>query len=451
MMSLVFESPILPVLFLLGSLFLITCNSALLHLGKFKSKELLRSSHAPLFFFRPVLRKFFKQHEWENLYFCISLSKHIYELAYAITAFFYLISLLPQLHHLVDRVQSIDDWPPLFAAGGSIIGLSVVLDFVMRLLGNLWSRPLLKIAAPFASLYLLLLFPLVGPLLKLTRTLIHKIHFEEEGEVVTDRSKLREMIRESELQNHLDPTDQKLISSFVNFKERVAKEIMVPRVDVYSLSGETPLKEAAKLFATEGYSRIPIYKESLDEIIGVALYKDLLKCFANPEQDLNAPIETIAKPVLYSPENKKIALLLQEFRNKQIHMAIIVDEYGGTEGIVTIEDILEELVGEIEDEYDIGEAKEFWELPGGNWVVDAKMTLLDIENQIGIRIPENPDYETIGGYVFHCAGTIPSKGWRLSHDEFDLEVLSSNERSLKKIKIIPRPIPHPENHTKYQK
>lgn len=445
MISLFIESPILPILFLLGSLFLTTCSSALLHLGKFKSKELLRSDSAPLLFFRPILRKFFRQHEWENLYFSISVTKHIYELAYAISTFFYLISVLAGLHHLVDQVPSNQDWGPLLGIGSLIIALSVVLDFVMRLLSNLWSRPLLKIVAPFASIYLLILFPLIGLLLKLTRTLIHKTHLDEEGTLVTDRSKLREMIRESELQQHLDPSDQKLISSFVNFKERVAKEVMVPRVDVFSLSGETSIREAAKLFAAEGYSRIPIYKETLDEIVGVALYKDLLRCFANPDQDLDAPIETIAKPVLYAPENKKIAILLQEFRNKQIHMAIIVDEYGGTEGIVTIEDILEELVGEIEDEYDIDEAKDFWELPGGSWVVDAKMTLLDIESQIGTRIPESPDYETIGGYVFHCAGTIPSKGWRLSHDEFDLEVLSSNERSLKKIKIIPRPKSIPEN------
>ncbi|MBX7065911.1 MAG: hemolysin family protein [Parachlamydiales bacterium] len=438
----ILESPIIPILLLLGSLILTACNSAILHLGKFKSKELLRSAKgAPLLFFRPILRKFFRQHEWENLYFCISISKHIYELAYAITAFFYLISALPGLHHLIDTVPTNQDWPPLLSVGGSIIAVSVVLEFTMRLIGNLWCKPILKIFSPFASIYLTILFPLVGLFLKLTRVLIRKTHFEEEGEIVTDQSKIREMIRESELQQHLDPSDQKLISSFVNFKERVAKEVMVPRVDVYALSGDTPLKEAAKLFSNEGYSRIPIYRETLDDIVGVALYKDLLKCFADPEQDLSATVETIAKPVLYAPENKKIALLLQEFRNKQIHMAIIVDEYGGTEGIVTIEDILEELVGEIEDEYDIGEAKEFWELPGGSWVVDAKMTLLDIENQIGIKIPENPDYETIGGYVFHCAGTIPLKGWRLSHDEFDLEVLSSNERSIKKIKIIPRPKP----------
>jgi CBS domain containing-hemolysin-like protein len=442
MTSFLVESPFLSLVFLLGSLLLTTCSSAFLHLGKFKSKELLRSSHAPLFFFAPLLKKFFRQNEWENIYFSISVSKHIYELAYAIASFFFLISYIPSIHYILESFATTHDWLPLILAGFGIIALSVFLDFIVRLIGSLWSRPLLKIIAPFASLYLILLFPLVGSLLKLTRAVLRKVHFEEEAsEVVTDRSKLREMIRESELQHHLDPSDQKLISSFVNFKERVAKEIMVPRVDVFSLSAETSLQEAGRLFATEGYSRIPIYKESLDQIMGVALYKDLLRCYANPQQNLHAPIETIAKPVLYAPENKKITHLLQEFRNKQIHMAIIVDEYGGTEGIVTIEDILEELVGEIEDEYDIGEDREFWELPGGGWVVDAKMTLLDIENQLSIKIPEDPEYETIGGYVFHCAGTIPSKGWRLSHDAFDLEVLSSDERSLKKIKIIPRSNP----------
>lgn len=441
--EMILETPLLPILFLLGSLFLTTCNSAILHLGKFRSKELFRSKGAPLLFFRPILRKFFRQYDWENFYFCISISKHIYEIAYAITAFFYLISAMPQLNDLIDAISSKHDWPPLILVGVCIIALSVILDFMMRLFGNLWSKCLLKITAPFASCYLLILFPLTGILLRLTRSLIHKTLLEDEGEIVTDQSKIREIIRESELQQHLDPSDQKLISSFVNFKERVAKEVMVPRVDVFSLSGETPIEEAAKLLAAEGYSRIPIYKESLDEIMGVVLYKDLLRCFVTPERDLKASIETIAKPVLYAPENKKLASLLQEFRSKQIHMAIIVDEYGGTEGIVTIEDILEQLVGEIEDEYDIGEAKDFWEIPGGGWIVDAKMTLIDVENQTGIKLPENPDYETIGGYIFHCAGTIPQKGWHSSHDEFDLEVLNSNERSIKKIKITPRIDPNP--------
>jgi len=437
-MTFFLTSIFIPVFFLFGSIVLTACSTAFLRMGKYKSKELLRSPHAPLFFFLSVMKKFFSKQEWENLYFSLSLTKHIFQLAYAVSAFFYLVSNIRNLHSLLASPTP-QDLPYLFAIGGSIIAVSLIIDYLIRLLASLWSKPILRLAAPFASLFLIVLFPIVGTLLRLTRGLLRKVPMEEEtAEQLTDKTRLREMISESELQQHLDASDQKLITSFVNFKERVAKEIMVPRVDLFSLESDTPIREAAKQFASEGYSRIPIYKESLDQITGVILYKDLLKCYAGGQCDLNAPLQSIAKPVLYAPENKKIAHLLQEFRSQQIHMAIIVDEYGGTEGIVTIEDILEELVGEIEDEYDIGQERDFWEIPGGGWVVDAKMTLLDIEDQLGIRIPPSPEYETIGGYIFHTAGTIPSKGWRLSHDDFDLEILSSNERSIKKIKILPR-------------
>ncbi len=428
------ESPLVALLFLLGALVLTGCNTALLHLGKFKSKELLYSSRT--LFFRPLLKKFFPKNEWENLYFSISICKHICELGYATTSFFYILSAFPHTQHIILDPPSAQDWPPLITIASIIIATSLVLDFLIRLLSNLWSRTILKLFAPIASLYLFCFSPLTLLFLKLTGGLLKRVTLEPE--LLTDKAKLREMIRESELQQHLDPSDQKLISSFVNFKERVVKEIMVPRVDIFSLPAETSIREATKLFAAEGYSRIPIYRETLDEIVGVILYKDLLKHYVQEGSDLNQPLESISKPVLYAPENKKVPQLLQEFRSQQIHMAIIVDEYGGTEGIVTIEDILEELVGEIEDEYDIDDDRQFWEIPSGGWIVDAKMSIIDIEEQLGIQIPPNPEYETIGGYVFHCAGTIPTKGWRISHDQFELEVLSSNERSLKKIKIIPR-------------
>jgi len=430
------KSLFFPFCFLLGIIVLTACNTALHHLGKFKSKEWFRSTHPPLFFFRYLLKSFFLKNEWENLYFSLSISKHICQLGYAIGALFYFLEVFPDLYQ--NLMDASTHWTQFLFVSGSIIAVALMFDFVARLLATLWSRLVFKITAPFASIYLSLLFPLVGLLLQLTRSLCKEAQMQDE-DMLTDKSKIKEMIRESELQQHLDPSDQKLISSFINFKERVAKEIMVPRVDIYSLAANTTIREATRLFASEGYSRIPIYKESLDEIVGVVLYKDILKSYANPNQNFEASLDTLAKPVLYAPENKKITQLLQEFRNKQIHMAIIVDEYGGTEGIVTIEDILEELVGEIEDEYDIDEDQQFWDIPGGGWIVDTKMTIHDIEEQLGIKIPENPEYETIGGYVYHCAGTIPPKGWRLSHDNFDLEVLSSNERSIKKVKILPRP------------
>jgi CBS domain containing-hemolysin-like protein len=181
----------------------------------------------------------------------------------------------------------------------------------------------------------------------------------------------------------------------------------------------------------------------MDNIVGVILYKDVMEYYFNciekkETSPLETPLEKLLKPVIYTPETKKISHLLQEIRSHQIHLAIVVDEYGGTEGIVTIEDILEELVGEIADEYDIiDEEKLYMPYPAGGWIVDAKMTIIDIEKELGIFIPQSPEYDTLGGFVFHRAGTIPSKGWKIHNDNFDLEVLSSSARSLEKIILIP--------------
>jgi CBS domain containing-hemolysin-like protein len=433
-------SPIPPLFWLFATVAMTAFSTAILRLGRLHSKEILRTS---LFFFKPILKLFSPRHEWDTLHAAIGLSKNIYQLFYALSGFFFLVTSWPYFHELVDQTRALFELAPLLLGTALLLTVSLLSDLCARLIASLWPRQTLSICSIPVSLYLTLAFPVICLLLQVTKGIVRKIQAHEElAELLPSKAQIKELIRESELQHHLDPSDQKLISSFVSFRERVAKEIMVPRVDVFSLAAETTIREAALLFAKEGYSRIPIYRDTLDQIVGVVLYKDLLRFYAGaPKEDtsLDSSLEQIAKPVLYAPEYKKIAHLLQEFRSKQIHMAIIVDEYGGTEGIVTIEDILEELVGEIEDEYDIGEDREFWPLPQGGWIVDAKMSILDIEEQLGIRIPTDPEYETIGGYVYHRAGTIPAKGWRLMHDEFDLEVLNSNERSIKKIKITPHP------------
>lgn len=435
------ESSILPIILLFATLCMTILSTGILRLGRIKSKEILSNS---FFFFQPILQRFFPHQEWDTLHIAIGLSKNIYQLLYTLSGFFFLATSVPYFRELLNEAPTRHDWPPLILSAIVLLGTSLTFDFLARLLASAWAKASLRFCAPFASIFLLVAFPIVSLLLRLTNGIIRKTQAHEQAyEAVPTRTEIKELIRESELQHHLDPFDQKLLSSFVNFRGRVAKEIMVPRVDIFSLPVETTIRETGRILAKQEYSRIPIYRDTLDQIVGVVLYKDFLKVYAgltSGDITLDSPIEVLAKPVIYSPENKKIAHLLQEFRTKQLHMAIIVDEYGGTEGIVTIEDILEELVGEIEDEYDIEEDQPFFALPDGSWVVDAKMNILDIEEQIGIRIPPHPEYETVGGYVFHCAGTIPAKGWRLMHDDFDLEVLSSNERSIKKIKIIPHPL-----------
>jgi CBS domain containing-hemolysin-like protein len=213
---------------------------------------------------------------------------------------------------------------------------------------------------------------------------------------------------------------------------------------MFGLEAGTTIREAAKLLEEEGFSRVPVYEDNIDNIVGVLMYKDVLGKYMEYEAKnndptvLEAPISSIQKTPLYTPETKKISDLLQEFKKKHTHLAIVVDEYGGTEGIITIEDILEDIVGEIADEYDV-EEEFFTSLPNGTWIVDPRISILDAEEQLGIVIPQEGDYDTLGGYIFHCAGEIPARGFKIQSNEFELEVLKSNDRMVQKVRIRPLP------------
>lgn len=318
-------------------------------------------------------------------------------------------------------------------------------DYFPRWLAHRAPEKTLHLSGPMTSFFLLLLLPLSAPLQRSLHFFTHSVHLLPASPGQTQQEIL-EMIEDATSGNPLDIQDLKLLASVIAFKDRIAREIMVPRVEIFSLPHDMSLEKAAEVLIEEGYTRTPVYKNTLDNIVGVLMYKDLLVQYiesvkTNNPALLGSPIANFVKPVMYTPETKKISHLLQEFRKKQLHLAIIVDEYGGTEGIVTIEDILEAIVGDIADEYDQEEAL-FVPLPQGGWMVDARMPILDIEEQLGIEIPQGGDYDTIGGYIFHEAGTIPVKGFCLHKPDFEIEVLRSNDRRVEKIRI--QPISPPE-------
>ena len=319
----------------------------------------------------------------------------------------------------------------------------VIGDYLPRIFGTRSPAMAIMVCAPLSSAFLFLVFPITFIFLKISNSLSRTVYFDHLHEPMAQaKQEIIEIIQESLQSPALDIHDKKLLESVLSFRDRIAREVMVPRVDVFSLSADTSIREAARLLENEGYSRTPVYLNTVDNITGVLMYKDILQRFMEYEKNgnnpiiLDAPIETIQKNVLYSPETKRISLLLQEFRKKQVHLAIVVDEYGGTEGIVTIEDILEEIVGEIADEYD-EEEELFITQPDGSWIVDARMNILDAEEQLKIKIPQDSDYDTIGGYIFHVAGSIPSRGFIIHHDDFEMEILRSNERSVEKVRIKP--------------
>lgn len=408
-------------------------TTALLRLGRLHAKEEFKKIPT-LFFFQHLLRPLFGSRKWEGLFFTLSFSKHVLHLCYGVVTIFILLT-QPPFNNALRLLQSQNyafDSLWVLAMGAIIITLSLVADLLMKFLATAAPAFSLKLFAPISSVFLTLFSPLTALFMKMLQTLFPASQKELGSPSIRD--KILEVLYESELSTHLDPQERKLILSVANFKERNVREVMVPRIDVICISEETNIEEAAGIFLKERYSRLPVYKDNIDHIVGVLLYKDVLSAYASNKKD---PIDSLIKPVVYTPETKKISLLLQEFRSKQIHLAIVVDEYGGTEGIITIEDILEELVGEIADEDDIDQEVLYSVLPSGGWIVDARMGILDIEKEIAIQIPQSAEYDTLGGYIYHRAGSIPAKGWRLHHDDFDLEILSSDERSIEKVKIMP--------------
>jgi CBS domain containing-hemolysin-like protein len=309
------------------------------------------------------------------------------------------------------------------------------------MLGTRQPATAIRLCAPISSIFLILSFPLSSVFLKLSQSLSRTLYYDYFQEPTAQaKQEIIEIIQKAKLSPEISRHDKQLIEAVLSFKERITREVMVPRVDLFSLPSSTTIRDAAKMLYDEGYSRVPVYKNSVDNIVGVLMYKEILNKYmeyakkGNDEKILDATIESLAKPPLYTPETKKLSNLLQEFRKKQVHIAIVVDEYGGTEGIVTIEDILEEIVGDIADEYD--EREELFKAqPDKSWIVDAKTSILEAEEQLGITIPQEADYDTIGGYLYHRAGTIPSKGFIIHHDTFELEVISSSERAVEKVRI----------------
>lgn len=426
---------------LLGHFALTTVNSAFRHLRHERAKLHLKELGS-LFFYRQFHRFFFPKKEPDALFLATLAARHLTQFFFAAIAVFLLT--LPSLAISIHGVFPSLLWGWLVLVGLAILSL-IIGDLIPRAWASFHPTVALKICAPIASFFLFICFPLTYLLLKLPGSISRAISIESfKGSSAQVTEKIIELLQESDIKASLETNDRKLLESVLTFKDRIVREVMIPRVNVFSLSSTISVKEAAEELLKEGYSRVPIYRESVDDVIGVVMYKDILgvyrECVDNSSADklLSASVESLVKPVFYTPETKKVSQLLQEFRNKKIHLAIVVDEYGGTEGIVTIEDILEEIVGDIADEYDDLEMELFTPQPSGGWIVDARMSILDIEEKCHIDIPQDGDYDTLGGYIYYYAGTIPKRGFRISHNDFELEVMSSTERAIEKVKIIPR-------------
>ncbi|MGZ3633659.1 MAG: hemolysin family protein [Parachlamydiaceae bacterium] len=436
----------LTIFFLLGTFLLTALGTAFRRLHKYESKKQFQALQH-FFLYRSFHRIFFPKQEFEGLYFSVICAQYVTRFCYALFAYLFLshTALFEETHQGHDFAIF---WMSMALLGLLAVGF-IFGDFLPRIFGTKLAETAIRLCARLASLYMFLAFPLILVFLKISRSLSQTIYFDHFQEPTTQaKQEIIEIIQKAELSPGISHLDKQLIESVLNFRDRVVREVMVPRIRMFSLSAETTIKEAAQQLCDEGYSRIPVYKSSVDNIVGILMYKDVLRKYMeytehNHAKILETSIESISKPALFTPETKKISNLLQEFRKQQVHLAIVVDEYGGTEGLVTIEDILEAIVGDIEDEYD-QEEELIKEDVDHTWIVDATLSIIDAEEMLGIRIPQEGDYDTIGGYIYHCTGAIPTKGFTIHHDTFEMEILSSNDRSVDKVRI--KPILEPDNN-----
>jgi len=239
---------------------------------------------------------------------------------------------------------------------------------------------------------------------------------------------------------NMPATRREMIERVVAFDEKKVVDVMAPRADVYAVEIDTPLDELIRLFSEAGHSRMPVYRSELDDPVGMAHIKDVIGLIADGKgasNDNKAVLKDIRREILYVPPSMLVTDLLLRMQASRIHMALVIDEYGGTDGLVTIEDLVEEIVGDINDEHDETETPAVAPLPDGGWEADARVELDEFEEETGLRVEaEDDEIETIGGLVVSLAGRVPRRGEVLAGPHgFDFEVTEADARKVRKLRV----------------
>jgi CBS domain containing-hemolysin-like protein len=254
------------------------------------------------------------------------------------------------------------------------------------------------------------------------------------GQTVEEREQdeAQEILRLAEIDTHgeiIERDEREMIRGVVALDETLAREIMAPRIDIAALDANESIDDALQLIVARGFSRIPLYEETIDNIVGIIYAKDLLRCLA---EDRRPALLDIARPAYFIPESKRVDELLADLKRSKVHIAVVVDEYGGTAGLVTIEDLLEEIVGEIQDEYDREETP-IERVTDTEAIIDARVSIDSLRELFGFET-EDEDYDTVGGFVYHHLGKVPVAGDEVRVDGLTLRVLSVIGRRIKKVR-----------------
>lgn len=281
---------------------------------------------------------------------------------------------------------------------------------------------------PLIKLLSFLLSPLTAVMQRIGRSALSPgrglegVFLSEEG--------LRFLLSTGDDETGIEQEEKELIASIFEFGDKLVREVMVPRIDVSAAPIDMPMLDALDMILKAGHSRIPVYRNSIDNVVGILYAKDLLRYLRDGRTDVS--LDKILRPAYFIPESKKVDELLQELQQRKVHMAVVVDEYGGTAGLVTIEDLLEEIVGEIQDEFD-AEEPTVEAVSEQEYIFDARVPLAEVEKLFGVELPSEGG-DTLGGFIYSQLGKVPAVGDRIEFGPIIIEVLSVAGRRIKQVR-----------------
>jgi putative hemolysin len=266
---------------------------------------------------------------------------------------------------------------------------------------------------------------------------IFGVKIDEIAFLITEEE-IKSVVSVGEEEGVIEEEEKKMIHSIFEFTDTTVKEIMIPRTTVFAVEASKTLEEIWDVITGNGYSRIPVYEEGIDNIIGVFYIKDIFNVIRDGK--LNMQVKSFIREAYFVPETKALVEMLEEFKKKHIHMAIVLDEYGGTSGIITIEDLIEEIVGDINDEFDIEHDEEIKKVADNKYIIDAMLDVEFLNEELSIDLPVSEDYDSLGGYIYSVLGRVPLEKDTITHDngKVEIRVLEVDNRRIVKALIIKR-------------
>jgi len=312
----------------------------------------------------------------------------------------------------------------------ALSGLILVFaEIIPKMLFRDYSYSLVRRTFPFIQLMSVALSPFIL-LFNLYNKWLSSILKVERGYNFLSREELSYILSQSKSETKIQQHQKEMLEDALEFRDQRAKNVMIPRTEIVAVDADSTLDEVIALAKAEGYTRFPVYEDNLDQIIGILIIYDLLE--RKPNNGHTA--RDFAREAHFVPEMMDVYALLREMQTRRKSMAIVVDSYGGTAGLLTVEDILEEIVGEIEDEYDTDEEKEVEQLDDDTYLIQGFVEVDELNDQFDMNLPHDGDYETLAGLIIDRLARIPSRGQKLRVGDWDLEVMLVTKRKIQRVK-----------------